>query len=495
MQFEVYRNGVLAKDFALCGASIFGVDRIPLRNEKSISFKNGTIECEIGKTDSAGLSLLWDVDTFGKVILSTTRLPKRKRSYILNVELARGKLMEITIKREDWALFDQEDSLTKLVQQGQDLFIKSLENANNAPKAAAFADESLKKTLEFAEKLTAKHADMLFEARRKSRGFARSSLGCRIDPKHINNKDYLKGALELFAHVALPINWAKIEPVQGAYDFSALDRCIDVFSQKRVLISAGPLICFSPDFLPQWLMYEKGNFEKIREATYEFISRIVARYSKYIHIWQVISGMNAYNYFGFSFDRILEMTRTTCLAAREACPRSLKMVDIVLPWGQYYAEDADTVPPLVYADMVTQAGIRFDAFGLQMLFGRNSDGMHIRDMMQVSALLDYFANVPKPLHITSVAVPDNCGPNQQDCNLAGIWHRPWDQDLQSEWIEQFFKIVLSKPFVNSVTYYNLADSSNDLISGSGLLTTDMKPKKAFMTIAKLQKHILKRPQS
>ncbi len=495
MKFEVYSNGKLAKEFALCGVSAFGLDRIQLKEAKSISFKNGVIECESARTESLGLSLLWDVDNFGRVMLSTTRLPPRKRPYILNLELARGKLMEITIKREDWSVFDQANGLTELAQQGQSLFIQALENINDPPQAAAFADESLKKTLEFSEKLAASHAEMLFEARRKNRGFARSSLGCKIDPEYINDKNYLKAVSELFAHITIPVNWAQIEPIHGAYDFSKMGRCIDVFSQKRVLISAGPLICFAPEFLPKWLMHEKGDFEKIREATYEFITRMVTRYSKYVHIWQVISGMNAYNYFKFSFDRILEMTRTTCLAAREVSSRSLKMIEIVSPWGQYYAEDADTIPPLVYADMITQAGISFDAFGLQMLFGKDSDGMHLRDMMQISALLDYFTNVPKPLHITSVGVPDNSGPDQQDCNRTGMWHRPWDQALQSEWIDQFFKIALSKPFVNSVSYSNFADSSSDLISGSGLLTKNIKPKKAFMTIAKIQKHILKQTQN
>ena len=151
MKFEVYRNGALVKDIELCAVCMFGLDRIPFRGATAVSFKKGVIECETRKIDSAGLSLLWEVETFGKVVLSTTRLPQRVRPYILNVELARGKLMEITLKREDWAIFDPEDELNKLIRQGQDLFIQALENINDAPKAAGFADESLKKTLEFSE--------------------------------------------------------------------------------------------------------------------------------------------------------------------------------------------------------------------------------------------------------------------------------------------------------------------------------------------------------
>jgi len=63
------------------------------------------------------------------------------------------------------------------------------------------------------------------------------------------------------------------------------------------------------------------------------------------------------------------------------------------------------MPPLVYADVVIQSGISFDAFGLVLELGKNQPGMHIRDMMQISSKLDCFATVNKPLHIVT-AVPE-----------------------------------------------------------------------------------------
>jgi len=353
------------------------------------------------------------------------------------------------------------------------------------------ADKCLHKALLFSEQLTTRHADMFFSARMKNRGFARSSLGCRIDPARLDEKEYLKGAIELFAHIGLPINWAKIEQEKGEYDFAQLDHCMDILGRKRLLISAGPLLNFRPEYLPDWLMNGKHDFETIREASYEFVSKVVTRYAKYVHIWQVISGMNAYNHFKFNFDRILEVTRTACLAARESDNRSLKMIEVVCPWGEYYAYDVETMPPLVYVDMVTQGGINYDAIGVQVFFGKDEPGGHIRDMMQISAMLDKFIAVPKPLHITSLAVPDGSGPKQIP-EPGGMWHKPWDQTIQSKWIESFCKVAFSKPFVNTISCMTLADDGDTTIAGAGLLTSDLKPKKAFMTLAKLQKQILQK---
>ena len=389
-------------------------------------------------------------------------------------------------------IFEQTNHLDYEAKEIQDLFIEMLENIGEPAKASVIADKCLLKTLLFAEQLAERYANMLFGARMQNRGFARSSLGCRIDSSRLDDKDYIKGAFELFAHITLPISWAKVEKEREEYDFTEIDHCMEILGKKRLLISAGPLLSFCPDSIPAWLLNGKHDFDTIREASYDFVSRVVTRYAKYVHIWQVISGINAYNYFKFGFERILEITRTACLAAREADNRSLKMIDVVCPWGEYYAYDSDTIPPLIYIDMVTQAGINYDAIGVQFLFGKDEPDMHVRDMMQISAMLDRFITVPKPLHITSFAVPDNNDTKQQAAETAGVWHKPWDQTIQAKWIESFCRIAFSKPFVNTITCSALADSGDKTIVGAGLLTDDLEPKKSFMALAKLQKQILQK---
>ena len=64
--------------------------------------------------------------------------------------------------------------------------------------------------------------------------------------------------------------------------------------------------------------------------------------------------------------------------------------------------------------------------------------------MQISAMLDRFASIGKPLCITNLEVPSE-DIQEGDSSDAGIWHSKWDQNLQKEWLEQFYKIALSKP--------------------------------------------------
>jgi len=491
VKFRVFKNGKVIDKFPLCGAYLFGTDGIATRRTQ-ITFKNGFVICNKPNLETAGLALLWPVDGFGKVLLATTCLPERTQPYNLNVEMARAKLMQIVNKREDWSFFDEIEGLADISKKAQDLFIRAVQNISDAPLASKLADESLKAATVFSEKLAIRQGGLNFETRAKNHGFGRGCLGCRVDLGQITNARYVEKLLELFGFVTVPINWAQIESEQGSYNFSTVDTCINVLAKKKLAICAGPLLCFSKKYLPRWLLRSGVGFGKIRDTAYQFVSRAAARYSGIIHAWRVISSLNALNHFGFSFEQILEMTRAANMAVKQGSNRAVKIIEISNPWGEYYATTPNTIPPLVYVDMAVQSGINFDAFGLQMRFGKNQAGMHIRDMMQISSVLDYFGSVAKPLYITDVEVPSQKGTGLHDGEVAGVWHREWDQSRQGQWIDQFYKIALSKPYVDTVTYSNLIDTKDSAIPNSGLLTDRFEPKKSFVILKKLHETIFNR---
>jgi len=491
VKFQVFKNGKIVEKFELCGAYLFGTDGIGIRRAK-IGFKNGFIECERPNLETAGLALLWPIDGLGRMLLPTTCLYERERPYILNLEIARAKLMQIINKREDWSFFDGFEGLEDICKEAQNLFIRAIQNISDKSKASKLADESLKKAIVISEKLALNQAELLFKNKAKSRSFSRGCMGCRVDTLQMTNPKYVKKLLELFDFVLIPINWAQIESQRGHFDFSAVDTCIKVLSKKKLVIGAGPLLRFSKENIPKWLFDNEAGFEKIRETAYQFISKVVTRYSASIHRWFVISSLNAFNHFGFSFEQILEMTRAANLAVKAASNRALRIIEISNPWGEYYTTAPNSIPPIVYMDMIVQSGINFDAFGLVMRFGKNQSGMHVRDMMQISAILDYVGPVAKPLYINGVEVPSQKGNDLYSGQVAGIWHQEWNQSQQARWLEQFYKIALSKQIVDSVTYSALADKQDNTISNSGLLTSQLEPKKSFQVLRKLRNTIFNR---
>ncbi len=485
MKFQVFKDGKLVKDFKLCGAYLFGTDGIAIRKAK-IGFKNGVITCEKSNFETAGLALLWSIDSIGKIMLPTTCLPEREKPYILNVEIARAKQMQIINKCEDWSYFSNQGDLS---EDARKLFTKAIQNISDAPLASKLADKSLKKSISLSESLAVKQSINLFNKRVKNRRFGRGCLGCNLDPAFIGDEKYVKKLASVFGTVNIPVNWAKIERKPGEYDFSEIDACIEVLADRKLTISAGPILKFSKETLPGWLTKKKLDFETVRDASYKFITNLVSRYAVNVKSWRVVCGLNAYNYFAFSFEQILEMTRAANMAVKAAGGKAKKIVEVANPWGEYYSAVQNTIPPLVYVDMMVQSGINFDAFGIQMKFGKDFAGMHVRDLMQISASLDYFSILGKPLKITEVEVPSKPGIEKENGNLAGLWHGQWSQRLQSQWVEHFYIIAFSKFFVDSVTYSHLVDNSNSTITNSGLITKDMEPKESYRAIQKLRKII------
>jgi hypothetical protein len=178
-------------------------------------------------------------------------------------------------------------------------------------------------------------------------------------------------------------------------------------------------------------------------------------------------------------------------------------VEIVSPWGEYYARNQRTIPPMLYADMVVQSGVNFDAFGITFFFGRSTEGMFARDMFQISSMIDRFSNLGKPLHVTAVQVPSAVPPPEikesepipaDTVQGGGAWYEPWSEELQARWLKHFYLIALSKPFVESVSWSDLMDAppSGASLPAGGLVRTDGTPKSSFDTLLKLRSELRRR---
>lgn len=478
MRFRVFRNGKIVDKFAVYGAYMFGNDGTSLRRAR-ITFDRGFVECQKPSGETAGLALLWPIEGFGKILLPTTCLPDRGTPYCLNVEVARARLMQIISRREDWSLFDNSHDLDEVSRQAQMLFIKAIQNINDLGVASKLADESLRRAMLFSEKLALIQAEKLFKNRKKAGGLARGCVGCRIDLDRMTDAAYIDSFTELMPFAVVPVPWAQIEAREGVFDFSKVDQCIEILRKRRLVIGAGPLLSFTEDDLPTWLQDETDDFERVQEVAYRFIQSVVSRYANKVHRWFVIRGLNAHNHLGFSIEQTLEITRAANMAVKAVNSRAIKVIEVSNLWGEYYATTPNTVSPVAYMDMVVQSGISFDAFGFQMRFGKGQTGMFVRDMMQISSMLDYFAMMGKSLFLTGVEIPSKHGKGLFDPRVAGLWHREWDTGRQALWIEQFLAIALGRSCIESVVFGNFADREDGAIANSGLVTKSLKPKDAY----------------
>jgi hypothetical protein len=490
LRFDVYTNGQSAENIDLSGAYAFGQDGIAVRAD--LVAANHQLTCMKQMPGACGITIMWPVNENSKILLSTTRLPEHSRPYNLNLELARGQLLKLYHKLEDWFLFDYAGAEIYIEEfhQIRKFFIEAIKtDVTDPPAASKLADEALEKGVLLGEKIALFHANLLSKKRIASNNGQAMKLGTGINlPTDSEKYRNLAGR---FDFIQLPLSWRQTEPKERIHEYEHIDRWVNWAARNNLPIHAGPLLSFHPNFLPDWLYIWRNDFAAMRKLVYAHVQRTVERYRQ-VKLWNVVSGLAALNTLQLTFDQISELTRDCCQLVKKLAPDSQVMIELIMPFGEYYARNPRTIPPLLYADMVYQADIKFDAFGLPIQMGASVDGHFVRDMLQISSLLDEFLPHGKGVHITACQAPSSHKTDKQDAwggkqsvVRAGSWHGHWSDHRQAEWLEAVFSLAASKPYIQSLCWNDLADLPGHTISHGGLCRADLHPKTAYRKMRSL----------
>ncbi len=513
--FEIYDNGRRLTDFKVRGAYIVGPESVPMPGR--VAFEDGLLRLEAGgdphagyggvSTDvgdeagaysglpgsavaAVGVALLWSSPP-GQYILETTRLPPRDEPYILNVELARHRLMKLLHKQEDWNLWELPPAAAAVgkARQAQAMFAEALGMLHEPAAAARKADEVLAMALEGGEELAMIHADLLL-ARRRRTGLPRILFGLRADtdsaaPRSNAHRVALARASEC---VLVPMPWRQMQPDEELFDTSSVDSMIEFLVKNRIPMIAGPLVDLTEGEVPEWLFIYEHEFETLRDLAFEYVKSVATRYRRVIKLWNVTAGLHVAGTFALNFEQMVELTRLLVGQVKAILPTAKTLVTVRQPYGEYLAlptagePGASTaVPPMLYAEMVAQSGVQVDGFGVEIVTGVPKRGSYCRDLFQISAMLDRFATLNKPLFVTALACPDGeaAAGRSGDPAEAGRWRNPWSPTVQASWLREVVKLALSKPYVETVAWGDLADRSDAAVPGCGLVDDLLKPKPAF----------------
>lgn len=548
--FDGNGQGGPAHDWPLRHAYLTGPDDAPVSGE--IRFADGMIRCEKRHPDAAGLCLQFPVEASpispdglaaGLLTLQTCLLPEREQPYLLSLELARHRLMLAINKLEDWVLFDLpgDDPAMTAFDEARQAFTAAVvaqgvrTNGTGAllrysPEADRLARRALAMAVDASERIAFKQAAVQ-HARRISGELAAAAaafkppenaltehetvetrntmigsvgvilpnppqIGCSIAP------DQYSGVLQQLVarscdFIRLPMRWVEMEPTEGRYAFQATDRWIEwAVRTVKMSVVAGPIVDFRPQCVPEWLYIWEHDYETLRELVYEHVKNIVTRYRRTVSAWTVVSGLHCTANFSLSIEQALDLTRICVGLIRKLQPGATVQIEIDQPWGDSCASNPRAVPPTLYAEMVNQAGINPDLFALRIQTGTadagGDGGRTARDMMALSALLDRYAALERPITISALGAP-SAPPDAGDLAAGphdepGYWRQPWSPESQARWLTAAAGIAASKPFVHSICWSELLDSAR-LHSREGLLSVEGQPKPAMQRLADIRQAI------
>lgn len=497
LKFLVFDDGKPATQWPVRNSYLIGSDNNPMRGD--ISFEDGYITCEKRELGAAAMALQIPVGECGELTVQTCLLPDREEPYILMLELARHRLMTLYNKLEEWAMFDTgpDHPVTRRAELSRKLFIEALCSQKDEPaRSDKLSRDCLAAALDGSEELAVAHAELLLNRRKQTQMIPRHPIGCGV-PLEQTNERLRAGLAANFDFVAVPTPWKLLAPEEGEYRLAPLDNWIEWASRNRLPVVAGPVVSFEPSALPDWLFIWEHDYDTVRDVIYEHVERLVTRYRNAVNAWNVVSGLHVNSHFTFNFEQVMDLTRMTTMLVKKVQPAAKVIVEIRQPFGEYFASNPRSIPPMMYTDLLVQGAVAFDALSIKLLMGQAMPGQFTRDLMQVSNLLDHFAIFGKPLHLTfaapsemvtqeMIAVPE--GQESIDPS-SGYWRKPWSQQVQSHWLEALMHIAMSKPFVESVTWNDMIDHPQMELPLSGLVTDDLQPKNSYRRMAALRRSI------
>lgn len=257
--------------------------------------------------------------------------------------------------------------------------------------------------------------------------------------------------------------------------------------QQGIVAKGHPLVYLIDPNTPGWL--KGADFKTIEKAMEDRIVREVTRFKGRIKFWDVTNELNNPQ-AEYTQTKLVELTKIAVNAVKQTDPAAKAIININMPTGDILeytpagqaamADRAQT--SFQYLTALTKSGVSFDVVGIQMYYPA-------LDMLEISRLLDRYAKLGKPIHISEIGVSSQDGvdkksyfKDQKATAALGQWHSPWNETIQADWLEQLYTIAYAKSSVEAITYWDLTD---DFWPYGGIVRSDGTPKEAYQRLNQL----------
>jgi endo-1,4-beta-xylanase len=280
-------------------------------------------------------------------------------------------------------------------------------------------------------------------------------------------------------------SWYEVfEPTEGEYRWGIKDNIVDELYPEGITLQGRPLLWFHPSVTPEWLANK--SYDEVLAYADNHVQNLVSHYGEKVLQWEVVNEYHDWaNVHDFSEEQITEVVRFACEKTHEVNPRVKRIINNCCPYGTYVPgrnvahgrADRPVRSPRKFMADIVEARVPFEVTGLQMYFPQ-------RSIVDIVRHVDRFAAFGKPVYITEIGTTS--GPTRQEILNESMqmqgplfdWRRPWDEELQADWMEMLYTIFYSKPYIQAVNWYDFADFRT-FIQNGGLIREDATPKASY----------------
>ena len=272
-------------------------------------------------------------------------------------------------------------------------------------------------------------------------------------------------------------------PTETTRNYDRTDNETNWLLSNGMRVKPCPPFYMASGVTPAWL--KSRPYSEVKRIAHDLVKEVAARYRGKTRFCEIMNEAHDYsNSLRLTPDEMTDLAGVTSKAAREGDPTVKRIINSCHLWGEYAAEPTKEGKyrrsPYAYLRDCIRSGVRFEIVGLQMYYPDY-------DLFEIDRLLDKFAKLGKPIQITEMGCSSAPGidPNAQRKKASAEWRGPWTEDIQADWVESVYTICYSKPYVEGVSWWDLADAVSFWPYG-GLLCGDCSPKPAYQRLRELQ---------
>ena len=488
MKFRLPPSGYSEAD--LQRAYVTGPDRTPTPGH--VDLRGGTMLIRRNANESGRVVLPWQVEGSGIPILNTATLSERFEPYELLVELARGTLNDVQNQVADWQQVGLaiSQNLKLHLHEARHAFARAATTRDQPEVVQPAAQASIRYAVKAGRLLVESYVSQLLERRQEHGRRLQTLLSIDLDgpPK---TKPWSAQTLEVINSARVHCSWAALVPDSGRYRWEVSDAQLHWARKRHLTPTAGPLIDMRPGALPDWLWLWQGDYEEITTQAIDLVRHALGRYRGKVAVWHLVHRPASHEVLGLSEEEQVRLTARIVQVARQIDPDVQLVVDFDRPWADWMATSSYQLGPLHLADSLARADLGLSGVGIEIAPTYTPWGSPLRELFDFSRLLDLFALVNLPVHV-SFAFPSDVPaplPGQPEVE-ARQWPRPPDEALQREWASQWVSLAVAKPFVRSVHWLEPSDASPRLYPASGLFRANHTPKPVFQWLREFRKQVL-----
>ncbi|HVM71979.1 MAG TPA: endo-1,4-beta-xylanase [Anaerolineales bacterium] len=287
--------------------------------------------------------------------------------------------------------------------------------------------------------------------------------------------------LALFNQATLPFYWARFEPQRGQPQTERLLNAARWYKDHNCTLKGHPL-CWHT-LTADWLLALTPR--AILRAQVERIQREVAGFAGLVDMWDVVNEaviMPIFDRYDNGITRLcrelgrIELIRAMFETARQVNPRATFLLN-----------DFDVSPAYdILIEGCLEAGIHIDAIGIQSHMHQGYWGSQ-----RTLDVLRQFERFNLPVHFTeNTLVSGHLMPPEivdlNDYQVSDWPSTPEGEERQAREVVLHYKTLLSRPAVQSITWWDLSDGGW-LNAPAGLLHKDHSPKPAYTALLELIK--------